>query len=71
MALTSDVLDGNVLDRVLGLGFARGKAEREDRNGQCNLLHDRSILCLWGTRPLAKTGPGSAGRERQASGRKY
>src|SRR6187200_642946 len=40
------VFDRNVLNSFLGLGFARGQAEREDRNGQCNLLHDRSIPCL-------------------------
>src|SRR4029079_3859343 len=65
------VLDSGVISGVLGLGFARGKAEREDRNGQCNLLHDRSIPCLWGAAFLSGNSSGSASRKRQASGRKY
>ena len=40
------VLDSGVLDGFFSLRFARGQAEREDRNGQCNLLHDRSIPCM-------------------------
>jgi hypothetical protein len=46
------VFNSGVLDGIGSLRFARGQAEREDRNGQCNLLHDRSIPCMTRAGPL-------------------
>src|SRR5436305_1300914 len=53
-----DVIFRVILDRslvrgiVVGVLLARGKAEREDRNGHSNFLHDRSTPFLsargWG-----------------------
>src|SRR5204862_7761367 len=65
------VLVANILCGVFGLGFARGKAELEDRNGQCNLLHDRSIPCLWGAASSRTSLRLGLSRERQASVRRY
>src|SRR5205085_6950549 len=61
------VLDrGFVRGIIVGVLRARGEAEREDRNGQSNFLHDRSTPFLRATRTQRR--PAQASRSGQTGG---